>query len=595
LTDFRNTNILWASILVETLSRSGLKTAIICPGSRSTPLAVALAQSETIEVIPVLDERSAAFFGLGIAKRTGLPAVLVCTSGTAGANFYPAIIEAKESRIPLLVLTADRPPQLRECHSGQTIEQIRLYGSYPNWQTELAIPSPKLEQLRYLRQTIVYAWERSLFPVPGVVHLNIPFDDPLAPVPDGKDLSFIESQLTSQDFFAGISPLEFTPTFGVGVSLCASTYRVYINNQIEQWQNYQKGIIIGGLAQPKDPKEYCLAIARLSEVLGFPVLAEGLSPLRNYADLNPHLICTYDLILRNPELAEKLTPEIVIQVGELPTSKELRSWLTKTQSRRWVIDSSHHNFDPLHGSTTHIRSTLESLVKAIDSSLNYAPNLDFLNQWHQVELQVREAVVTKMASSDRLIEAKVSWLLSQSLPSQTQLFVANSMAVRDIEFFWMPNNLEIKTFFSRGANGIDGTLSTALGIAYHQKHTILLTGDLALLHDTNGFLINRKNTINLTIILINNNGGGIFESLPISKFEPPFEEFFATPQNIDFEKLSQTYGIEYQLVTHWQQLEDCLNNSDRKVIRLLEIQTNRKTDAAWLSNNMPHFAANISL
>jgi 2-succinyl-5-enolpyruvyl-6-hydroxy-3-cyclohexene-1-carboxylate synthase len=195
-------------------------------------------------------------------------------------------------------------------------------------------------------------------------------------------LSFIESQLTSQDFFAGISPLEFTPTFGVGVSLCASTYRVYINNQIEQWQNYQKGIIIGGLAQPKDPKEYCLAIARLSEVLGFPVLAEGLSPLRNYADLNPHLICTYDLILRNPELAEKLTPEIVIQVGELPTSKELRSWLTKTQSRRWVIDSSHHNFDPLHGSTTHIRSTLESLVKAIDSSLNYAPNLDFLHQWH---------------------------------------------------------------------------------------------------------------------------------------------------------------------------------------------------------------------
>jgi 2-succinyl-5-enolpyruvyl-6-hydroxy-3-cyclohexene-1-carboxylate synthase len=586
LTDFRNTNILWASILVETLSRLGLKTAIICPGSRSTPLAVAFARHENIEAIPVLDERSAAFFGLGIAKRMGLPAVLVCTSGTAGANFYPAIIEAKESRVPLLVLTADRPPQLRECHSGQTIEQVRLYGNYPNWQTELALPSPEISQLRYLRQTIVYAWERSLFPVPGVVHLNIPFDDPLAPVPDGKDLSFIQSQLRSQDFFAGISPLEFSSTF---------SDRIYINNIIQQWQNHRKGIIVGGLAQPKDPKEYCLAIARLSEVLGFPVLAEGLSPLRNYADLNPNLICTYDLILRNLELAEKLTPEIVIQVGELPTSKELRGWLDKTQSQRWIIDSSDHNFDPLHGNTTHIRVSLESLVKAIDPSLNYVPNLDYLNQWDRVELQVRDAIAQKMAASDRLFEAKVAWLLSQSLPSQTQLFVANSMAVRDIEFFWMPNNLEVQTFFSRGANGIDGTLSTALGIAHQQQNTILLTGDLALLHDTNGFLINQKIKSNLTIILINNNGGGIFETLPISKFEPPFEEFFATPQNIDFEKLSQTYGIEYQLITNWQQLEECLKISDRQGIRLLEIQTNRKADAAWLADNMAKFAADINL
>jgi 2-succinyl-5-enolpyruvyl-6-hydroxy-3-cyclohexene-1-carboxylate synthase len=586
LTDFRNTNVLWASILVETLSRLGLKTAIICPGSRCTPLAVALAQSETIEAIPILDERSAAFFGLGIAKRTGLPAVLVCTSGTAGANFYPAIIEAKESRIPLLVFTADRPPQLRECHSGQTIEQIRLYGNYPNWQTELAIPTSEIAQLRYLRQTIVYAWERSLFPVPGVVHLNIPFDDPLAPVPDGKDLSFIESQLTSHDFFAGVSPLEFGSI---------SSNRVYINNLIKQWQNHQKGIIIGGLAQPKDPKEYCLAIARLSQVLGFPVLAEALSPLRNYADLNSNLICTYDLILRNSELAQKLTPEIVIQVGELPTSKELRSWLNKTQTRRWIVDLSHHNFDPLHGNTTHVRSTLESLVNAIDSPVNDASNLDYLNQWHQVELQVRDAIAKKMVASDRLFEAKVAWLLSQSLPSQTQLFVANSMAVRDIEFFWMPNTLEVQTFFSRGANGIDGTLSTALGIAHQQKNTILLTGDLALLHDTNGFLINQKAISNLTIVLINNNGGGIFETLPISKFEPPFEEFFATPQNINFEKLSQTYGIEYQPIANWQQLKNYLKISNGQGIRILEIKTNRKTDAAWLSDNMAQFAAKVSL
>ncbi|PSB01819.1 2-succinyl-5-enolpyruvyl-6-hydroxy-3-cyclohexene-1-carboxylic-acid synthase [Merismopedia glauca] len=584
MTDFRNTNTLWASILVETLSKLGLKTAIICPGSRSTPLAVAFAQHESIEAIPVLDERSAAFFGLGIAKRTGLPTVLVCTSGTAGANFYPAIIEARESRVPLLVLTADRPPQLRECHSGQTIEQIRLYSNYPNWQTELAVPSAEISQLRYLRQTIIYAWERSLFPVPGVVHLNIPFDDPLAPLPDGKDLSSIESQLESQDFFIGISPPEFSPT---------SPHRVSIDNLVEEWKKSHQGIIIGGLAQPQDPQEYCLAIARLSQILGFPVLAEGLSPLRNYADLNPNLICTYDLILRNSELAEKLTPEIIIQIGELPTSKELRGWLDKSQSRRWIVDPSSHNFDPLHGNTTHIRSSLENVVNLIGDNSLHPHNLDYLNQWHQFDTKVRDAISKKMETTEQLIEGKVAWLLSQFLPSLTQVFIANSMAVRDVEFFWMPNNLQNKTFFSRGANGIDGTLSTALGFAYQQKSTFLLTGDLALLHDTNGFLLSRKLVGSLTIILINNNGGGIFQTLPIAKFEPPFEEFFATPQNIDFQKLSSTYEVEYQLITNWQQLKKNLNLFPAQGIRVLEIKTNRQSDAHWLAENLPKFATNI--
>src|SRR6476469_9304030 len=183
--NFSNTNTVWASVLAETLKQLGLTTAVICPGSRSTPLAIAFAQQVPhIDAIPVLDERSAAFFALGIAKRSGLPVALVCTSGTAGANFYPAIIEAKESRIPLIVLTADRPPELRDCHSGQTIDQLKLYGNYPNWQTELAVPSLDIKLLRYLRQTIMYAWERSHFPTPGAVHLNIPFRDPLAPIPE---------------------------------------------------------------------------------------------------------------------------------------------------------------------------------------------------------------------------------------------------------------------------------------------------------------------------------------------------------------------------------------------------------------------------
>src|SRR5919202_6231889 len=201
--DFRNTNTVWASILAETLKRLGLTTAVICPGSRSTPLAVAFARNNEIEAIPVLDERSAAFFALGMARATGRPVVLVCTSGTAGANFYPAIIEAKESRVPLLILTADRPPELRDCHSGQTIDQLKLYGNYPNWQTELGLASVGIGRLRYLRQTLVHAWERCVFPVPGPVHLNLPFRDPLAPLPQ-FDTDTLKSQFQLEDFFANL-------------------------------------------------------------------------------------------------------------------------------------------------------------------------------------------------------------------------------------------------------------------------------------------------------------------------------------------------------------------------------------------------------
>jgi 2-succinyl-6-hydroxy-2,4-cyclohexadiene-1-carboxylate synthase (EC 2.5.1.64) len=204
--DFRNTNTLWSSILAETLQRLGLTTAVISPGSRSAPLTIAFAQNHKIETIPVLDERSASFFALGIAQKTHLPVALICTSGTAAANFYPAIIEARESRIPLLIFTADRPPELRDCHAGQAIDQVKIYGNYPNWQAELAIPSTSIGMLGYLRQTIVYAWERSQFPTPGPVHLNIPFRDPLIPISD-LAVEALETQFNPEDFFAGLAPI----------------------------------------------------------------------------------------------------------------------------------------------------------------------------------------------------------------------------------------------------------------------------------------------------------------------------------------------------------------------------------------------------
>ncbi|MCC5634543.1 2-succinyl-5-enolpyruvyl-6-hydroxy-3-cyclohexene-1-carboxylic-acid synthase [Nostoc sp. CHAB 5844] len=575
LVAYKNVNQLWAFVLTETLKRLGLTYVVICPGSRSTPLTVAFAQQlPHIEAISILDERSAAFFALGVAKATGLPVALVCTSGTAGANFYPAVIEVKESRIPLLVLTTDRPPELRDCHSGQTIDQVKLYGSYPNWQAELALPSPDMEMLAYLRQMVIYAWERTQTPTKGSVHLNIPFRDPLAPVPDGTDFQF-----DSEEFFATVTNILFTPHARLPIP--------------QAWQNCDRGMIIAGVAQPQNPQEYCRAIARLSQTLQWPVLAEGLSPLRNYADLNPYLISTYDLILRNQQLAKQLAPKIVIQVGDMPTSKELRTWLSATQPERWVIDSSDQNLDPLHGKTTHLRMSVNDL-ETWESDHENLPS-EYLQSWCIAEAKVRFAVDQTMAKMEDLFEGKAAWILSQILPPGTPLFIANSMPVRDVEFFWQPNNLGVRTYFNRGANGIDGTLSTALGIAHRQQSSVMLTGDLALLHDTNGFLIRNKFVGHLTIVLINNNGGGIFEMLPIAKFDPPFEEFFGTPQDINFAQLCATYGVQHELITSWQELQQKFNLLPTKGIRVLELQTNRKNDAKWRQENLGKFAIDITL
>jgi 2-succinyl-5-enolpyruvyl-6-hydroxy-3-cyclohexene-1-carboxylate synthase len=566
--DFRNLNTLWASILVETLSRLGLTHTVISPGSRSTPLTLAFATHPSIEAIPVLDERSAAFFALGIAKRTHLPVALVCTSGTAGANFYPAVIEAKESRIPLLILTADRPVELRHCHSGQTIDQTRLYGHYPNWQTEIA--TPEINLLPYLRQTILHSWERCLGATPGPVHLNIPFRDPLFPLADA-DILALEKGFDTQGFFS----LPKASSFASGESLLPDF-------------SYSQGIIIAGVNSTASPENYSRAIAHLAKTLSFPVLAEALSPVRNYAQINPNLVSTYDLILRQPHLKANLTPEVIIQIGELPTSKELRNWLSELSCPRFIVDSSYENLDPLHGKTVHLRGKIEDLAKNAYNQINTSDN--YLKYWLELDKKTQQRIDTNLSNLLELREAKIPWLLSQYLPQQTPIFLSNSMPVRDAEFFWMPNNLRIMPYFNRGANGIDGTLSTALGIAHGNQPTILLTGDLALLHDTNGFLIKSKFQGSLTIILINNNGGGIFETLPISQFDPPFEDFFATPQNIDFSKLCQTYNVQYFCIKNWLELIKQIQILPEEGIRVLEILTDRKKDALWLQENLAKFA-----
>jgi 2-succinyl-5-enolpyruvyl-6-hydroxy-3-cyclohexene-1-carboxylate synthase len=571
LIDFSNTNTIWASVLVETLHYLGLETAMICPGSRSAPLTVAFARHSSIEAIPVLDERSAAFFALGVARRTGKATALVCTSGTAGANFYSAVIEARESRVPLLVLTSDRPPELRECNAGQTVDQQKLFGDFPTWYSELAVPGLDLKLLQYLRQTLAQAWERTLYPVPGVVHLNLPFRDPLAPVVRADAEAFGKG--FPKDFFDWI-PRDLLQNLAV-------SDRHPLVNTLPPGRT----ILVAGVAQPADPQAYCEAIAHISKTLQIPVLAEGLSPLRNYADLNPYLISTYDWMVRDSELAEKLAPDFVIRVGEMPTSKTLRQWLEQVQPLQWVIDEGDRNLDPLHGQTIHWRRSLQSFATNLPAQrLPDLADLAYLEQWCEAEKRVRRSLDQSLSQAEPFegkFEGKAAWLLSQHLPTGTPIIIANSTAVRHVEWFWKPGNRAIRPFCNRGANGIDGTLSTALGVAHRQQSSVLLTGDLALLHDTNGFLIRNYFVGHLTIVLINNDGGGIFEHLPIAQFNPPFEEFFATPQHIDFALLCQTYNAKHELIQSWDQLVQRLNPLPTEGIRVLEVKCDRQFSAQW--------------
>jgi 2-succinyl-5-enolpyruvyl-6-hydroxy-3-cyclohexene-1-carboxylate synthase len=560
--DFRNTNSLWCSVIVETLTRLGLRHAVVSPGSRSTPLTFAFAAHPSIEALPVLDERSAAFFALGLARQHRRPTALVCTSGTAAANFLPAIIEAQESGVPLLVFTADRPPELRDCTAGQAIDQQKLYGAHVNFYHELAVPESKLELLCYARQTVVHAYERTLFPFAGPVHLNAPFRDPLPPVEDGR-AEKLRLEIDAESFFSHVQETQLVAKTDVTFDPPKDA----------------RGLIIAGPAQPADPATYCMAVARLSSALGWPVLADGLSPLRNHAALNPQLVVNYNAVLRSPALAERLKPEAVLCLGEWPTSKQLRQWLQASEVDTWLVADDAKNHDALHGRTRHLRCAVEALAAMFSSG--HAEPSAYARDWLRADQAARQTFALRVSTLDALFEGKASRLLSQQLPPETPLMIASSMPVRDVEFFWETNDHHVRPFFNRGANGIDGTLSTALGVAHGNRPAVLLTGDLALLHDTNGFLLRPKLRGSLTVVLINNHGGGIFEMLPVAKFDPPFEEFFATPQEVDFAKLCSAYGAEHVLVRDWFHFTELISVLPAAGLHVLELWTDRKNDAAF--------------
>lgn len=553
-------NSFWGALTANLLAEWGMHTAVVSPGSRSAPLALAFAAHPSLQAIPVLDERSAGFFAVGRARESGRPVALVCTSGTAAANFLPAVIEARYSHVPLLVLTADRPHELRGCHSGQTINQIRLYGDYPVFQAECGYPEITAEATRAQAALLRRSWEAATGREAGPVHLNFPFRDPLAPDPDGV-----------------AQKLEFDPS-GPKIVAVPSVQKCAAIREVPLAAG-GRGLIVAGPANPPDPESYSRGVTALSAALGWPVLADALSPLRNRGEEIPYLISGYDTLLQHPKIEEAWQPERVLQLGSLPTSKRLRTWLQKGAAPTLVLDPSADRRDPLGRPAQYISADVEDATGLAPAA---RVDMGWLEQWQVAETGFRRRLRAAMEEMNTLFEGKVAHTLALAAPLRSQIFIASSMPVRDAEFFWPVQDRGHRIHSSRGANGIDGTLSTALGMAHGTtRPCFLLTGDLALLHDANGMLLRRHFQGSLTVLLINNGGGAIFENLPVSRFREAFTEFFLTPQQVDFAAWSGAHEVPHVAATDWKSLTALLQNSGAPGIRLIEVRTNPGHDVPF--------------
>jgi 2-succinyl-5-enolpyruvyl-6-hydroxy-3-cyclohexene-1-carboxylate synthase len=341
----------------------------------------------------------------------------------------------------------------------------------------------------------------------------------------------------------------------------------------------KRGLIVVGQMEDGDSPVEVGILAGLARVLGWPVLADGLSGLRGEAGRFPLLVTRYDSIVRSAKAGSRLKPEAVLCIGGWPTSKALRAWLDKCAPEVWIVSSRTQNPDALHLATHLLRGGLRAFAAGVVPPVR--PSGAYAWTWRRAELAAGRFLERGLTRAHRNFEGAAAVALARNLPKHTPVFVANSMPVRDVEFFWPPNDRAHTIYCNRGANGIDGTLSTALGIAHGNRPAVLLTGDLALLHDANGFLLRPKLKGSLTVVLINNDGGGIFEHLPVARFNPPFEEYFATPQQADFKRLCAAHGAAHVRVRDMNHLARLVARLPKRGIRVLEIRTDRKKDAAF--------------
>jgi 2-succinyl-5-enolpyruvyl-6-hydroxy-3-cyclohexene-1-carboxylate synthase len=531
------TTALLLRAFVDELARCGMIGACTSPGSRNAPLVVALGHERRIRCFSHIDERCAGFFALGLAKETGLPAAVTCTSGTAAAELAPAVIESREARVPLLVLSADRPPELRESGAGQTIDQLKLYGGAVKWFFEADFADGGAQRLPWVRALACRAYWQALEGPAGPVHLNFPLREPL--VGDGPPPRDTSGREAGRPYVLRAPARLAAP--GATTALEGLVARA------------QRGVVVAGRHEARGQEALGVPAAHFSAALRWPLLADPLSGARRGLAAVAH----YDALLRDAGFGSLQKPDLVLRVGDLPTSKPLREWLAGLEGVAQVaIDPDGSWQDPDRVLTDSIPTEPAPALLALARQADAlgAADQDWLGTWRSADERAAEAILGVLARAG-LSEPTVAGELGVLLPETATLFVASSMPVRDVEAFWPVREDPPRVLCNRGANGIDGTVSAAYGAAAGQAlhgtfaPVVLLTGDVALAHDIGGLLAARRLGLKLTIVLLDNGGGGIFDFLPVARAESAreiYNDHIATPPGIDFAHAAQLYGLEHR-------------------------------------------------
>lgn len=565
--DPTNRNTALASAMSEELARCGVGQAAICPGSRSTPLALALWREPAIEARVIVDERSAGFFALGAAQASGRPVVVLCTSGTAAANLHPAICEADESAVPLIVLTADRPPELRGIGAGQTIDQLKLYGSAVRWFCEVGTHEADDSGLLHFRSVACRAFAAAAGDArPGPVHLNIAWRDPLGPEPRPGDLT-ATSTLAVEG--RGALPLTTVP------APPQPPAQPLVEALAERIDAAPRGLIVAGRTPRPDAAQ---AIVSLARATGYPILAEPTSQLR----LGPHdrelVIGTYEPIAR--ERPKALEPDLVLRFGEMPTCKPLRAWLGELEA------GAHLLVDPLGGwneptslAGAIVRAEPAALAQALADRAGPEPaDASWGEAWRSAAAAAESAIAAELASLDHPTEPGVHAALGGLYADGDLVYTASSMPIRDQEAFLPGGGAEVLFLANRGANGIDGLISSGIGAAAATaRPTWIVTGDLGLFHDMNALAALSHADVPVRIVVLNNDGGGIFEFLPqagqVEREE--FEALLGTPLGLELERIAELHGLPYRRVERLDQLAAATTET-----ALVEIPVERSENVA---------------
>jgi 2-succinyl-5-enolpyruvyl-6-hydroxy-3-cyclohexene-1-carboxylate synthase len=563
-TDTGVANLAFARALIDELHGAGVTHAVVCPGSRSAPLALAVAQHGGLSHSVHLDERNAAFHALGFAKVTGLPVALVCTSGTAGANFLPAVAEASHARVPLLVLTADRPPELRAWGAAQTMEQRSLYAGLTRWSEEAPCPSEGVAA-GYAGALARRAVCEATGPAPGPVHLNLPFREPLVPATIG-DL-----------------PAAARKAAPAGAALLREA-RDPSGAYAAQLRGTARGVLVFG-PDPADPSLPVL-LRRAAAALGWPVIADPASGLRAGVGPEGCLIRGADLLLRDADTADALRPELVVRCGGQPTSKAVNQWLARHAAAEvWLVDPAAGFRDPQHRASRLLpvtpRQFCDLVAAVMDEPL--AETKAWLERWRHADRVARAAVDEALAADARFLTPHLAQAMWRAMPAGAVLYVANSMAIREVDAFAGARTDELQVLANRGVNGIDGQVSAALGAAAGSRRpTVLWCGDLALLHDVGGLLAGCLHHADLTVVVSNDDGAGIFEYLPVAQAVPRsvFEPLFALPHGLDLSELARGLGWRAERVTTPSSFTQALASALRGGRHLIEVPVDRIANTA---------------